>query len=129
MEKLIWFLIVKEALTIEGFNLLVAFAYAIGFGLGTYIGIWLSEKLTFGNVSLQVIIKDNDNNLVEAMRKAGYAVSTVITHGKEGENLLLIIALKRKALKSALAIIYEKYPKAFVSMLDNKAIVGGYFGD
>lgn len=127
VEVLIWFLIVREALTAEGSSLWIAISYATGFGLGTYIGVWLEEKLAIGNVSIQVIIKGLKSDLVKIIRDAGFAVSTIITEGKDQKNLMLIIEVNRKEIKQALAVVYKTFPDAFVTVSDTKLVTGGYF--
>ena len=127
VEVLIWFLIVRTALTTVDASIWIAIAYAGGFSLGTYVGAWLEEKLAIGNASIQVITKGHRDDLVKALRDGGFAVSTVITQGKDKENLLLMIEVNRKRIREARGIINEIAPDSFVTISDIKQIIGGYF--
>ena len=57
VESLIWFLVIREALSFETANfsetLIIAIAYSLGFAAGTFIGGALSKKIT-GNIEVQV---------------------------------------------------------------------------
>lgn len=127
VEVLVWFLIVRRALTIDEPSLWIAVAYAGGFSIGTYIGALLEEKLAIGNASIQVITKGIRNDLVEILRKKGFAVSTVVTQGKDSKNLLLIIEVNRKRINEARSVIKKIDPDSFVTISDVKQIIGGYF--
>ncbi len=127
VEVLVWFLIVRRALTAVEGGLFIAVSYAGGFAIGTYIGIWLEEKLAIGNVSIQVITKGKDYNLVKALRKEGYAVSTIITKGKDQENLLLLIEVSRRQIKKTISLINELAKDSFITVSETRHIIGGYF--
>ena len=45
IDVLIWFLVVKEALNTDIKSIWIAFSYAGGYALGTFIGTTLSNKL------------------------------------------------------------------------------------
>ena len=58
-EALIWFLIVREALTFQADSALaywsIALSYAVGFASGTLVGCKLSEIFVGGNVNVQIV--------------------------------------------------------------------------
>ena len=68
-EVLIWFLVVREALSTDVDSILVAISYAGGFATGTYIGSFISNKFIRGNFGVQVILSENDNKIVDTIRK------------------------------------------------------------
>ncbi len=127
VEILVWFLVVRAALTADESEFVIAIAYAGGFAIGTYIGVWLEEKLAIGSASIQVITKGIREDLVKALRDGGFAVSTVVTQGKDKENLLLMIEVNRKRIQEAKKIIDGVAPDSFVTISDIKQIRGGYF--
>ena len=83
VEVTIWFLVVKEALNTDIKSIWIAFSYAGGYALGTFIGTTLSNKLIDGKISAQVIINSDSINEVEKIRKAGFAVSQIDCTGKD----------------------------------------------
>ncbi len=127
IEVLIWFLVVRRALMVEEQSLWVAMSYAGGFSLGTFLGVKLEEILAIGNASIQVITKGIREDLVDVLRKNGFAVSTVVTKGIKNENLMLLIEVNRKRIKEAVQIVNEVTPDSFVTISDVKHIIGGYF--
>ena len=76
-EVLVWFLIVREALSSDAGGLTLAIAYAGGFAAGTYVGGMLAAWLIKGDITLQVITSSRDNALLDAIREAGFAISVV----------------------------------------------------
>lgn len=73
------------------------FAYALGFACGSYIGIFIESKIGLGNLSVQVILKhDDDEELINKLREHGYAVTKLTAYGREGtkdlEELKKVIA-------------------------------------
>lgn len=123
----IWFLIVRQALSIENASIWIAVAYAGGYAAGTYAGSWLEEKLALGSSSVTVITRGIRNDVAEAVRKAGYAVSVVRCHGKDNENLMLLIEIGRKKVNNVIKVVNSVAPDSFISVSDTTKIVNGYF--
>lgn len=128
VEILVWFLIVSKALTTTEANLWIAIAYAGGFSAGTFVGSWLEEKLAIGISSMNVIAKGLRYDLAEVIRNNGFAVSTVVCQGRDGDNLLLLIQVDRKNILKLRKLIHDVVPDAFISVFDTKQIYNGYFG-
>jgi uncharacterized protein YebE (UPF0316 family) len=129
VDIIIWFLIVRVALSTENASIWIAIAYAGGYATGTYIGSWLDEKLAIGNYSVQVISRGERYDLVEALRDKGFAVSTIPCQGKRGKNLLLIIETNRKKVKYVRNIINEVAPDSFIVISDVRQIINGYINN
>jgi uncharacterized protein YebE (UPF0316 family) len=127
IDIIIWFLIVREALSIENASLWIAVAYAGGYAAGTYAGSWLEEKLAIGSASLTVVTRGIRNDLVKAIRAKGFAVSVVECQGKDSKNLLLLIEVDRRRIKDVRTIINEVASDSFIAISDTKSIINGYF--
>jgi uncharacterized protein YebE (UPF0316 family) len=123
----IWFLVVRQALSIENASLWITVAYAGGFATGTYVGSWVESKLAFGSSSVTVITRGVRDDVVDVVRKTGYAVSVVKCHGKEGENLMLIIEVGRKKVNDVIKVVNTIVPDSFISVSDTTKIINGYF--
>ncbi|MEW9122825.1 MAG: DUF5698 domain-containing protein [Thermotaleaceae bacterium] len=101
-------------------------AYSLGFGTGQMVGIFIEGKMALGNLSVQVITKEDEGQLVELLRAQGFGVTVVQGYGKNGIKHILNIVLKRNALKKLYEIL-ESYDKdAFITVLDTQNIRGGY---
>jgi uncharacterized protein YebE (UPF0316 family) len=128
VDIVIWFLVVREALSIENASAWIAIAYAGGYAAGTYVGSWLEEVLAIGNSSVNVITRGLRYDVVDLLRKKGFGVSSVIIQGKDSDNLLILIEINRKRAKDVSHIIKEIAPDSFITISDTKQIINGYFG-
>lgn len=122
----IWFLVVRKALSIENASLWIAVAYAGGYGVGTFVGSWVEEKLAIGSSSLNVITKGLRYDLVKTLRDEGFGVSTLVVQGKDSENLMVLIEVNRKKIKIINDIIKTIAPDSFISISDTRKIINGY---
>ena len=131
-EVLIWFLIVKDALNTELTGILnslfIAISYAGGYATGTYIGGMLSDKFIQGNLTLQVILTKNDDELVDAIRKEGDGVSVLDVRGQLNINdkYMLFIEIDKKNLSHVTSIIKKLDKKAFIVVNETKLVQNGF---
>lgn len=129
IEVLIWFVIVKEALTSDINSIWIAIAYAGGFACGTIVGSFLSDKFIDGTFAVQVILSSADDIVVDSIRKAGYAVSVVDVKGKDSEiaRYMLFIEINKKRMKHLKQYIKRLDNKAFIVVNETKMVQNGYF--
>ena len=128
IDVLIWFLVVKEALNTDIKSIWIAFSYAGGYALGTFIGTTLSNKLIDGKISAQVIINSDSINEVEKIRKAGFAVSQIDCTGKDNaKKIMLFIELDKKHLDDLKDIINKIDKDAFMVINETKYVLNGFF--
>ena len=90
-------------------------AYAGGFATGNYVGMLLDEKLAIGHELIRVITRVDATMLADALRAAGYGVTTVKATGMQGEVGIVYIVVNRKNQKRAVQIIRQYNPNAFVT--------------
>lgn len=128
-EALIWFLVVKEALTTDMKSLWIALSYAGGFSVGTFVGSFLSSKFIKGTIGFQVILSSKNNEVIEKLREKGYAVSVVDTKGQKSEaKYMLFIEINHQRYNELSSIIKKLDPKAFIVVNETKNVINGYFG-
>lgn len=108
-------------------NIMNVIAYASGFATGSYLGIYVEEKMALGEIIVQVVPKEDSMKLVEKFREEGFGVTVVEGYGRVGMQHLLNIMIQRKNLNKLYKILDEYDPKAFVTVTDARAIKGGYF--
>lgn len=126
-EVLIWFLIVKEALAVVDGGIIIGLAYAGGYSTGTIIGGFISKKFISGNLGIQVILSNRDDEIVRKLREAGYAVTLVNGHGLKDDNYILMLQIKNKAYTKILKLIKKLDPKAFIVVQETKLVQNGFF--
>ncbi|SMO51115.1 DUF2179 domain-containing protein [Gracilimonas mengyeensis] len=118
-EVLIWVIVVAQLLT----NLdhwVNYVAYAAGFSAGTFIGLYIEDKVKVGTVLVRIITLQKAEELIEALKAAGVAVTSV--DGKGGFNDVKVIfsVMKRKKLNQVFDIVKEIDEDAFFSSEDVK---------
>lgn len=128
IEISVWFAVVREALNTDTSSLLIVFAYAGGFSIGTLVGAYLSEKFIKGVLNVQVI-SSKSNKLAKFLREHGYAVSVVDIKGIDDTNQkdMLIMEVDKKDFKNLRELIKKGDSKAFVIVNETKFVQNGYF--
>lgn len=103
-------------------------AYAGGFATGNYVGSLIDSRLAIGYLSLQVFCDHcRDDLIAQTLRENGFGVTSVTGRGRDGERVILFVAIKRKDLGKALRTLDELYPDAFYNVQDARHIHGGVF--
>ena len=101
--------------------------YALGFSVGSYVGIMIEEKMALGSLMVQVITYKKAMELVDKLREEGYGVTVVEGHGRHGINHLLNVTIDRKNLSRLNQTLDDHDQKAFVTVMDTRSIKGGFF--
>lgn len=133
LEGLIWFLVVREALLFDATSLMeklaIAFAYALGFAAGTYIGGKIADKFIVGNVNVQVVTSSQNDKMLEDIREAGYAITVldVNTSLLSRKKYMLFSEVTTKQLDEFKSLIYSLDKKAFVMVHETKFVYNGFF--
>lgn len=120
-EVLIWLLAITTIMQ-NLTNVFAYLAYATGFSLGNYLGIYLEEKISIGQVRLRIITKKNLVNFIEGLKPTKYVF---ISNSRNDSNLKIKIInafLERKYLKTVIKKIKEIDPDAFYTVEDLKMI-------
>jgi uncharacterized protein YebE (UPF0316 family) len=123
-EVFIWLLAIGQLFT-NVTNILYYFSYAAGFAFGNYIGIFIDRKLSIGLLNLQLIVIKNPDNLLKALKIAGYGLTVLTAEGYN--NILVQLIIKRKNVKDVLEIIEKNNPNAFISIQQVQSVKGGIF--
>ena len=132
IEGLIWFLVVREALLFETPTLLdklsIAFAYALGFAAGTYIGGKLADRFVVGNVNVQVVTSSQNDKMLDEIREAGYAVTVldVNTSLLSRKKYMLFCEVTTRQLDEFKSLIYSLDKKAFVMVQETKYVYNSF---
>lgn len=129
IEALIWFLIVKEALTVTNPSIYIALSYASGFSVGTYVGTYLAQRVIIGKVMVQVFTHIKDDSLVNAIRENGYGITILTYKGiDEAHDGKMLNITVNKSQQVKLRKLINKYdPDAFIVINETKYVENGYF--
>jgi uncharacterized protein YebE (UPF0316 family) len=128
VEVSIWFLVARAAINSAEGGIVVALAFAGGFATGTFIGGNIANKFISSILSIQVITSSKDEEIVKAVRDAGFAVSVLDVNSSEfsDEKHLLLIEIKSDMFKKVQKIIYDKDPGAFIMARETKFVQNGF---
>jgi len=125
-ESLIWLVAISQIILNLG-NWVSFIAFAGGFSLGNYVGIWLEGKLAMGMLCLRIITHEDAAELTEVLRENRYGATTVSATGKSGKVRLILTIIKRKDLNKVQRLVKQYNPNAFVSVEDVRSVHEGVF--
>lgn len=118
-EVLIWVIVVAQLLT----NLdhwMNYVAYAAGFSAGTFIGLYIEDMMKVGTVLVRIITLQKSGELIEALKEAGVAVTSIDAKGGYNDVKVIFTVMKRKKVNKVFSIVKEIDPEAFFSTEDVK---------
>lgn len=129
IEIIIWFVVARNALTGTDNSIWIMFAYAGGYACGTYLGSIISEKFVKGNLGVQVVTSDKNDEIINKIREEGYAVSVIDVKGKDQDvgKYMMFIEINKKYFDHLCELIKSLDPKAFIVVNETKYVQNGYF--
>ena len=127
VEITIWLMVTGTVLTGFQNDLMKVVVFVVAFAIGNFIGSWLEEKLALGLSQIQIIVhaKDDERILKNTLREKGFGVTTMEVRGMDDTRYMLLVILKRKLVKEALALIDNTCSNALITIGDVEA-KGGY---
>lgn len=114
-ESLIWLLAIGQIFqNID--NFLSYIAYAGGFATGTFVGMYIEEKLALGRVVVRVITRKPVEGLITFLKENDYRYSILDAEGRTGRVNVVFTVIKRENLKHLIPGINQHHPKAFYTI-------------
>ncbi|MBP3951091.1 DUF2179 domain-containing protein [Bacillus suaedae] len=102
-------------------------SYAIGFGVGLYIGQIIEQKLAIGFVSIEVNIMNKNEELTSHLRDEGFSVSTAEVEGmNQARRYRLDCTARRDREGEFIKIVSTYEPSAFIVSYEPRNFRGGY---
>lgn len=125
LEVIVFLLAVGKVLSGPLSWVLVA-AYAGGFAAGTWVGMWIEQRLAMGHVLARVITQADAEDLVGELRRRNYGVTTVAAQGLGGDVRILFSVLARRDMERFLGDVRKHNPGAFVTFEDVRSVSAGW---
>lgn len=125
-EVLIWLLAIGQIMANLS-NPACYIAYAGGFAMGNFVGIYIAEKLSLGVVSVRVVTRKDAITLVESLKAEGYGVTSLDGHGTRGEVKVLFTVVPRREVPGVVKLIRQFNPRAFYSVEEVGIVEEGIF--
>jgi uncharacterized protein YebE (UPF0316 family) len=125
VEILIYILVVSRVIQDIG-NWLNVIAYAGGFATGTVVGMALSERMSRGVVEATIITRGPWQELEDALRQAGFALTRHSGVGREGRVEVLTVVSRARDLARLVDLVTAVDAGAFVYARELAGLRGGY---
>lgn len=107
-------------------GILAMAVYALGFGIGLFIGGLVENKLAVGYTSYIVNTQTKNDELIAALREGGYGVTTFQGEGRDSERHKLEILTKRNRERELESKIKQYEPNAFMVAYEPIKFNGGF---
>lgn len=120
-EILVWLVAAREVFGNLD-NPFYALAYAAGFSTGTYVGLFISEKLTIGKVLVRVITRQPAKRLIKLLKERGYSLTWMDAQSSQGHVNVLFFTVDSSRMDEMTALIKQFNPKAFYSVEDVRRV-------
>jgi len=125
-EVIIWLLAIGQVMN-NLTNVVSYVAYGAGFATGTYIGMYIEEKISLGLTSVRIITKEDPQELMQYLRSHNYGVTSVDGEGTTGRVKMVFTIIRRQDLAHVVGIIQQFHPNAFYSVEEVKSVTEGVF--
>lgn len=125
-EVLIWLIAMSQIIN----NLtspILYIAYAGGFAMGNFIGIFIEEKMAIGTVVIRIITQKDALDLIVYLKKYGYGVTHVDAQGAMGPVKIIFTIVRRKDIHPVLELVRQHNPLAFFTIEDVRSVRKGVF--
>lgn len=110
-------------------SFLAMIVYAVGFGLGIFLGTKIENKLAIGYVYVTINTQTKNHELINTLRSNGFAVTTYVGEGRDSERYKYEILAKRNREKELFELVNSIEPKAFIISYEPKSFKGGFLVD
>ncbi|GGW21900.1 DUF2179 domain-containing protein [Arenibacter certesii] len=114
-EALIWLLAIGQIISNID-NVFSYIAYASGFATGTYVGMYIEERLALGRVVLRLITKEPVHQFLDFLKENDYRYSMLDGEGSTGKVNVVFLVLKRDLLNNLTEAINKYHPNAFYTI-------------
>ena len=125
-EVIIWLLAIGQVMN-NLTNIVSYIAYGAGFATGTFIGMYIEEKISIGLSSVRIITREDPLELMQYLRSHNYGVTSIDGEGGGGRVKMVFTIIKRQDLNHVVGIIKKFHPNAFYSVEEVKSVAEGVF--
>lgn len=126
IETFVW-IVAVSSLVKHAQNLAAYVGYAGGFATGTFVGMFLENKLAMGTVTVRAIIRRDPTELIKSLYDAGFGITSVEGQGSTGKVKIIYTTLKRQDLPVVIDIFHRMLPGAFLSVEEVRSTEQGVF--
>ena len=125
-EVFIWIIVISELLS-HANNFFSYVCYAGGYATGSYVGMYVEERLAIGIQLLQVYTKKTPDDLLQQLNQANFGATIIEGEGMNGPVSIVQTVVNRKNIAQVEAIINQFDPEMFYVMTDTRTVQRGIF--
>lgn len=115
VESFIWLIAISQIVrNID--NIISYVAFSGGFAAGTFVGLYIEEKLAIGKVLVRVITRKEASQLIKYLVDNDFYFTNVPAEGRYGKVNVIFFVIQRDRLPAILEAIKEFNPKAFYTI-------------
>lgn len=96
--------------------------FGLGFALGTANGMYWAQRLGLGSVTMRVFKSGQADELIDALRAAGYRLTSMQGTGRDGPVAMIQIILRKRAVPEALVVAKPWLESCFVTVGDEPVV-------
>jgi len=123
VEVLIWLVVVSQIMQNLD-KVQYYFAFALGFALGTFIGIKIENRLSLGQVMVQVITNHDVTEFVNNLKQFNSNFTVIDAAGKFGPVKIILIIAQRHLLRETIKVIETSNRNFFYFIQDIRQVIG-----
>ena len=102
--------------------------YGAGFALGQYLGLVAAERLRLGTVTVRIFSSEGPIGVAEALREAGFPVTTFNGEGRDGPVGMVHAVVRRRELPALLRACQPWQDGCYVTVGDEPVAPAAYPG-
>ena len=125
-EVLIWIIVISQLLS-HANNFFSYVCYAGGYAAGSYVGIYVEERLAMGIQLIQVYTKKSGDELVRLLNQDNFGATAIHGEGANGAVSIVQAVVNRKNMNQVESIINKFDSEVFFVMTDTKTVQRGIF--
>jgi uncharacterized protein YebE (UPF0316 family) len=125
-ESIIWLLAISQIMKHLD-NIYCYIAFASGFAVGNFTGIYIEQRLSIGNVIIRVVFQKDSSTTIKLLKRLNFRITILDAVGMEGDVKMIFATIRRNNLKLFLRILNKNNPTAFYTVEDVKMVKEGYF--
>lgn len=100
--------------------------YSGGFALGTYLGMYIEEKLSLGYSLARIGSRHSTGDVATKLWEHGLGASVIDPQDKVGPVKIIHSFIRRRDVKTLLSLVDSVDPKAFITIHDARSRLHGY---
>ncbi|HIE39226.1 MAG TPA: DUF2179 domain-containing protein [Anaerolineales bacterium] len=102
-------------------------AYVAGYGVGTWVGMALEQRIALGYAEVRIISTQRGDAVAAALRRAGFGATELYGRGRESPVGIVEAIVPRKSVPAVIRLAEEVDERAIVAVSEARTVQRGYW--